>query len=197
MSEEIKSKAEQDDYHMSTAIWEPYLDMIKANLDSLENRRRDFVNAAIDFRNHKWTDQDLEDAGKYFKWAHYIFDESATWAKGLADACEGHEEWRTSRTLTDYDSICIICGKPAQCRHHLVFGNALRSKADKDNLIMAMCNDCHNMATQVTGRIHDNSMAESLSKIVGQLVYELRYMDPEARKKAREDFRKRYGRSYL
>ena len=51
-----------------------------------------------------------------------------------------------------------------------------------------------------TRQIHDNSVAEKLSKIAGQLVWEKEYYhklygyenDP-----AREAFRKRYGRSYL
>lgn len=49
-------------------------------------------------------------------------------------------------------------------------------------------------------RIHDNPMAEKLSKLAGQLAYEKEYykklceMDEDV---AREAFRKRYGKSYL
>lgn len=39
-------------------------------------------------------------------------------------------------------------------------------------------------------KIHDNPMAEKLSKMLGQAVY-------ESKIGSREDFRRRYGKSYL
>lgn len=62
-----------------------------------------------------------------------------------------------------------------------------------------VCDDEHNMSGGIR-QIHNNSAAEKLSKIAGQLAWEKEYYhklygyenDP-----AREAFRKRYGRSYL
>jgi len=85
--------------------------------------------------------------------------------------------------LTKYNGFCIFCGKPTQTEHHLLFGIGIRELAEEDGV-----------------KIHDNSIAEKLSKIAGQLAWEKEYYrslygnedDP-----AREAFRERYGRSYL
>lgn len=61
--------------------------------------------------------------------------------------------------------------------------------ADEDGLVIPMCHKHHNMGA-LTERIHDNPMAEKLSKMLGQAIWESRYGDREA-------FRKRYGKSYL
>ena len=77
----------------------------------------------------------------------------------------------------------------------------MRALAEADGIKIPCCNRCHNMGIACS-KIHDNSMAEALSKIAGQLAWEKEYYkhnqnvfideDP-----AREAFRKRYGRSYL
>lgn len=95
--------------------------------------------------------------------------------------------------------ICATCGKPKQCTHHLVFGNSQRELSTVDNLTIPMCNECHNMATKPIDRIHDNIMAEKLSKMLGQAIFERDYIllnkcDGE---EARGAFMYRYGRSYL
>lgn len=84
--------------------------------------------------------------------------------------------------------ICNICGRPAEAKHHLIFGRGLRDLADEDELFIHICNSCHNMGS-ILSRIHDNPMAEKLSKMLGQAIYEQKY--------SREQFVKRYGRSYL
>ena len=91
--------------------------------------------------------------------------------------------------VTEYHSICFFCGRPAECEHHLVFGNGLRDICDKDGLTVPSCNNCHNMGT-VSRRIHDNPMAEKLSRMLGQAIY-------ESKIGSREEFKKRYGKSYL
>ncbi len=91
--------------------------------------------------------------------------------------------------VTDYDNICLFCGRPAECEHHLLFGTGMRELAEQDGLKVPSCNNCHNIG-QVTGRIHDNPMAERLSKILGQAIY-------EANIGSREEFRTRYGKSYM
>lgn len=101
--------------------------------------------------------------------------------------------------LTKYNGFCIFCGKPTQTEHHLLFGIEIRELAEEDGVKMPVCDVEHNMAGG-TRQIHDNSIAEKLSKIAGQLAWEKEYYrslygnedDP-----AREAFRERYGRSYL
>ena len=98
-----------------------------------------------------------------------------------------------------YNGFCIFCGKPTQTEHHLLFGIGIRELAEEDGVKMPVCDAEHNMAGG-TRQIHDNSIAEKLSKIAGQLAWEKEYYrslygnedDP-----AREAFRERYGRSYL
>ena len=91
--------------------------------------------------------------------------------------------------LTEYENICFFCGKPADFEHHLLFGNGRRKLAEQDGLKVPICNNCHTIG-QLTRRIHDNSMAEKLSKMLGQSFY-------ESKLGTREEFRKRYGKSYL
>jgi ribosomal protein S14 len=93
--------------------------------------------------------------------------------------------------LTKYNNICVICGRPKQDIHHLVFGRGLRELADEDNLTAPLCRMCHD-------EIHNNGVASGLSKIVGQLLFEMEQVKKGVpQETAREQFRKRYGRSYL
>lgn len=96
---------------------------------------------------------------------------------------------KTKSIVTEHEDICFFCGKPAECEHHLLFGNSMRELAEQDGLKVPSCNGCHNIG-RVTTRIHDNPMAEKLSKILGQAVY-------ESKIGSREEFRVRYGKSYL
>lgn len=110
--------------------------------------------------------------------------------------------------VTEHKGICIICGRQAECEHHLVFGSAGRELSEKDGLKIPLCNNCHNMGEKLR-RIHDNPMAERLSKIIGQLAWERDYLLADAtgvcgeeEEKAmselvRNQFRKRFGISYL
>ena len=96
-----------------------------------------------------------------------------------------------STYITDYTKYCFLCGKPTNEEHHLVYGGALRKLADDDELFVPVCRNCHN-------EIHNNPTAGKLSKIVGQLAFELNENAHKGEiKDAREHFRKRYGRSYL
>ena len=91
--------------------------------------------------------------------------------------------------VTKYTDICFFCGRPAECQHHLIFGRGLRSLAEEDGLKIPACNKHHNMGKN-TEKIHGNPMAEKLSKMLGQAVWEKEYG-------SREEFLKRYGRNYL
>ncbi len=91
--------------------------------------------------------------------------------------------------VTDYPEICFFCGRQAEGEHHLIFGTAGRELSEKDGLKVPTCNNCHNMGEPLN-RVHDNPMAEKLSKMLGQAIY-------EAKIGTREQFRKRYGKSYM
>lgn len=108
--------------------------------------------------------------------------------------------------VTRYETICIFCGKPAECEQHLVFGWSEREKADEDGLFVPACNKCHNMGSLLS-RVHENSMAEKLSKMLGQAMWERNWLLEEMKLKeaertqkddaARKAFMKRYGKSYM
>jgi len=102
---------------------------------------------------------------------------------------------RENEMVTEYTEICAICGRPRECEHHLIYGST-HKLADEDGLTLPMCHNCHNMG-KLTSKIHGNSMAESLSKIAGQLAWEKEYYKKIPEDPAREAFRKRYGVSYL
>lgn len=91
--------------------------------------------------------------------------------------------------VTKYKDICIFCGKEAEAPHHLLFGRGIRELAEQDGIKVPICNKCHTMGRN-TEKIHENPMAEKLSKMLGQAIWESHYGDREA-------FRRRYGRSYL
>lgn len=99
--------------------------------------------------------------------------------------------------VTDIREYCFFCGGPAECDHHLIFGTSNRALADQDGITVPICNECHNMG-KVTARIHDNPMAEKLSKMLGQLAWENKHIEAGIpMEMARESFRKRYGKSYI
>lgn len=112
--------------------------------------------------------------------------------------------------VVNYDNICAICGKPKECTHHLIFGSGVHELCNEDKVTIPMCNGCHNMQYTPfrTAQIHDNSMAEALSKMLGQVAWERHYMAMKLanndEKMAREfedmsrtAFMKRYSRSWL
>ena len=91
--------------------------------------------------------------------------------------------------VTEYENICIICGRAAEAEHHLIFGTAGRNLSEKYGLKVPICNGCHTL-NEKCRRIHDNPIAEKLSKMLGQAIF-------EAKVGSRDDFRKIFGRSYL
>lgn len=51
--------------------------------------------------------------------------------------------------VTEYNDICIFCGRQAEAEHHLIFGTAGRELSDKDGLKVPVCNNCHNMGDKL------------------------------------------------
>lgn len=99
--------------------------------------------------------------------------------------------------LTGNKDYCFFSGSPADCEHHLIFGSSNRQLAEEDGLKVPISNLCHNMG-DIKERIHDNPMAEKLSKMLGQMAWEkeqiIKGIPPDT---VREAFRKRYKKSYL
>jgi len=102
--------------------------------------------------------------------------------------------------LREKSKFCALCGAMETYEHHLIFGTGVRKLADEDDLIIDLCINCH---TKGPDRVHDNIQAERLSKMLGQMMYERDELakmidDSEGQKdKVRQQFLKRYGRSYL
>lgn len=107
---------------------------------------------------------------------------------------------KTKSIITKYDKYCAFCGSPASEEHHLVFGDMggkIRRLAEEDGIKLPACPYCHTL-NPVKERIHDNPMAEKLSKMAGQLAFEKHACaQGVAEEEAREMFRRRYGVSYL
>ena len=106
--------------------------------------------------------------------------------------------------VTEYNRYSAFSGSPAECQHHLIFGNGRHKLADEDGLIIGLLNKEHNASeTGTKDQVHWNPAAEKLSKIAGQLAWERNYLIDklgdfdEVSREAREAFRKRYGESYL
>ena len=99
-------------------------------------------------------------------------------------------------TVTEYNNYCLFCGKPTEAKHHLIYGKN-RTMAEEDGLKIPVCNNCHNMG-DILNRIHENPMAEIMSKIIGQLAWEKAAVaNGISEADARESFRLRYKESYL
>lgn len=104
--------------------------------------------------------------------------------------------------VTSYMAISAISGEPAQNIHHLVWGDMgrLRKLADEDGLTIPVTAWEHT-AGPVAQRIHDNPMAESLSRMLGEIAWEKefyrRQCTKDAEDPARDAFRRRYGKNFV
>lgn len=80
--------------------------------------------------------------------------------------------------------FCYICGQYATQVHHCIHGTANRRLADKDGLTVRLCVTCHT-------NLHDKGMYDAELQKLAQT----RWMEYYG--KSEDDFRKRYGKSYL
>ena len=106
--------------------------------------------------------------------------------------------------VTDYSKYSAFSGAPAECQHHLIYGQGLHNLADHDGLTIGLLNKEHNLSSDGTiNQIHGNPAAEKLSKMAGQLAWERNYLIEkygdfdELSHECREAFRRRYHISYL
>ena len=105
---------------------------------------------------------------------------------------------KTKSIVTKYDSFCFYCGRPVETEHHLLFGTGMRQLAEEDGIKLPACGE-HHVTGAVICRVHDNPMAEKLSKMFGQAIYERNVIasgEVKTIDAAREMFRKRYGQCF-
>lgn len=96
------------------------------------------------------------------------------------------------------EGYCVFCGRPAEAKHHLIFGRSERKLADADSIYIMTCHRCHNMADKACDRIHGNNIAESFSKMLGEAIWMLHEVADDNRiEEAKRSFMNRYGRNYL
>ncbi len=107
--------------------------------------------------------------------------------------------------VTNYNQYSAFSGAPAECQHHLIFGNGLHKLADEDSLIIGLTNAEHNMSSKGTiNQIHGNPAAEKLSKMLGQAIWERNYLVDkyqlpfdDLEDECRTAFMNRYSKSFL
>ena len=82
------------------------------------------------------------------------------------------------------DECCYICGQYATETHHCIHGTANRKLADKDGLTVRLCSRCHR-------NLHDHGTLDRELQRLAQV----RWMEYFG--KSEDEFRKRYGKSYI
>ena len=101
-------------------------------------------------------------------------------------------------TVTNLMDYCFFCGGYSSGEHHLIFGTSGRDFAEKYGLKVPICARCHTASEYLCDRIHDNTMAERLSKMLGQAIFERNMMSQGmSQKEARDKIIQEHGRSYL
>lgn len=72
--------------------------------------------------------------------------------------------------ITDDFEHCYLCGRPAECVHHMLPG-AKRKASDRLGLVVPLCNDCH---TTGPNAVHSSGGVNILNdlKRIAQSIYE-------------------------
>ena len=94
------------------------------------------------------------------------------------------------------NEYCAICNKAADHMHHLMPGRSQRKKFD--DIKIPLCANCHQ-------NIHAFPIATELSRMLGQAIWELKYMDEayefvtsnHIEPEARQEFIRQNMKSYL
>ena len=85
-------------------------------------------------------------------------------------------------------SRCYICGsKKLVATHEIFYGTANRKKSIEDGMVVNLCGEHHNLSSK---GVHFDKELDLKLKQKAQKSWEERYG-------SREDFVKRYGKSYL
>ena len=95
--------------------------------------------------------------------------------------------------VTNDKRWCFFCGAEATEEHHLIFGS-YRKWAENNGIKVPICAKCHTRSEYLCDRIHDNSMAETLSKMLGQAIWECdKVSSGMSQKEANDAFLKECG----
>lgn len=90
--------------------------------------------------------------------------------------------------ITDDLEHCVECGRKADDIHHIFFGEHVnREYAEQDGFLIPLCRKHHTGDWKVC--VHGNRQKELKWKMIAQAIYEETH--------TRDEFRKRYGKSYL
>ena len=93
-----------------------------------------------------------------------------------------------SKSIISNDRKCIVCDSTFNLhKHHIFEGTANRKKSEQDGCWCYLCSRHHNGSD---AGVHYNKVFETDLKQKTQRLWEQKYG-------TREDFIKRYGRSYL
>lgn len=87
-------------------------------------------------------------------------------------------------SILQSNHYCYLCGEPYTETHHVFFGTANRKLSDADGCVIYVCRKHHEL-------IHRNHKVDLTIKARMQMKWE------EVNGKTTEDFRKRYGKSYV
>ena len=97
------------------------------------------------------------------------------------------------RSIVSRDDCCFICAEVYKKyvwtdteEHHVFFGTGKRELSDEDGLTVRLCKAHHREGPEAA---HKNHLADMYLKVVAQAKYEETH--------TREEFMKRYGKSYL
>lgn len=85
--------------------------------------------------------------------------------------------------ITDDLETCYLCGRRATEIHHCLHGTANRKLAEKYDLVVGLCNDCHR-------QLHDKGRSDLFLEIAAQDAYEKKMGN-------RLSFIAIFGKSYL
>ena len=92
------------------------------------------------------------------------------------------------KSILQEEKECYICHTTQNLNlHHVFNGTANRKKADQDGMTIYLCVR-HHIGSKYS--VHENQELDLLLKRKGQLAWERHYGN-------RDDFIKRYGKSYL
>lgn len=93
-----------------------------------------------------------------------------------------------SESIICNDKECFVCGKPDQLHiHHVFKGTANRKLSDEDGCWVYLCGYHHNLSNE---GVHYNTPFNITLEKFTQYIWEEKYGD-------RNQFRKRYGKSFL
>lgn len=87
------------------------------------------------------------------------------------------------KSIIQQSDGCYLCGRNGPLeRHHVIHGSGRRKLADEDGLTVYLCPECHR-------NLHDYGWNDRDLQRIGQAAWSRVYG-------GKEDFLKRYGRSY-